>query len=373
MRQTPARDSSDDRDSHDQISGFSSILRAQGSLTISSWCDKIHPIFNFLTIRKDSKMNQKLSIARLFLISAILMNLICFFFNSNLLSNLQQSKESLQEQMKIPEISTPKIENMIDVGGRKLDCCLYGSGSPTVVLVSGLEAPQAYWNPVIPNLAAITTVVTYDRAGIGESEIGDLPAHGEQSAKDLHVLLDKSGVPRPYILVGHSYGGSVVRLFASMYPDNLGGLILEDTQHEDVLIELRKILKGKDLDTFEQLLVDMFSTPENPKTEIDYRNMVREQVRNSKSLPQIPLVVLTSAGRAKAMGPMFSEEALEKMAESDSALNKKLAALIPGGRLIIVEGTGHNIHVDKPDALIAPVVEMIKKVRAKQENERINQ
>jgi pimeloyl-ACP methyl ester carboxylesterase len=145
----------------------------------------------------------------------------------------------------------------------------------------------------------------------------------------------------------------------------MGGLILEDTQHEDVLIELRKILKGKDLEAFEQLVVDMFSAPENPKTEGDYRNMTREQVRKSRPLPRIPFVVLTSPDRAKAMGPMFSDEAIEEMAKSDSALNKKLAALIPGGRQIIVEGAGHNIHMDKPEALIAPVVEMIKRVREK--------
>jgi pimeloyl-ACP methyl ester carboxylesterase len=310
-------------------------------------------------------MNQKLSVTRLFLSGIFLMNLI--FLNSSLLSDSQASTGSPQEDIKIPEISTPKIENMIDVGGRKLDCCVYGNGSPTVVLVSGLEAPQAYWNSVIPDMAAKTTVVTYDRAGIGKSEINDLPAHGEQSAKDLQVLLDKLGVPRPYILVGHSYGGSVVRLFASMYPDKMGGLILEDTQHEDVLKELRKILEGKDLEAFEQLVADMFSEPENPKTEADYREITREQLRRSKPLPQIPFVVLTSAGRTKAMGPMFSDEAIEKMAESDFALNKKLAALIPGGRLVIVEGAGHNIHVDKPEALIAPVVKMIQEVREKKE------
>jgi pimeloyl-ACP methyl ester carboxylesterase len=311
-------------------------------------------------------MNQKLSITRLFLISTILMNLICF--NSNLLSSSQASKGFPQEQIRIPEISTPKIENMIDVGGRKLHCCVYGNGSPTVVLVSGFEAPQAYWNSVIPDLAARTTVVTYDRAGIGKSEIGDLPTHGEQSAKDLQVLLDKLGIPRPYILVGHSYGGSVVRLFASMYPDEMGGLILEDTQHEDVLDELRKILKGKDLEAFEQLVVARFSAPENPKTEADYRNITREQVRKSKPLPRIPFVILTSPDRAKAMQPIFSDEAIEKIAKLDFALNKKLAALIPGGRQIIVEGAGHDIHVEKPEALIEPVVEMIKEVREKKQN-----
>jgi len=293
----------------------------------------------------------------------ILAAFICL--SPNLLSSSEASKRSPQEHARIPEISTPKIESMIDVGGRKLHCCVYGSGSPTVVLSSGLEAPQVYWNPVIPDLAAKTTVLTYDRAGIGKSEIGDLPAHGEQSARDLHILLDKLGLPKPYILVGHSWGGLIVRLFASMYPDDMGGLILEDTQHEDNLIELRKILKGKDLEAFDQMLGDRFNPPENPKTEADYRNMTREQLRKSKPLPRIPYVILTAAGRAKAMGDMFSDEAIEEMAKSDAALNQKLAALIPGGRLTIVEGTGHNIHVDKPEVLIAPVVEMIEMVREK--------
>lgn len=294
-------------------------------------------------------MSQGSSFAGLFLISTFVMSL----------------HGSPQEQARIPEISTPKIEKMIDVGGRKLDCCVYGKGAPTVVLVSGLEAPQAYWNSVIPELAARTTVVTYDRAGVGKSEIGDLPTHGERSARDLQALLDKMNVPKPYILVGHSYGGNVVRLFASMDPEDMGGLILEDTQHEDVLVEMRKILKGKDLEAFDRLMADRFRTPEDPKTEADYREMTREQVRKSKPLPLIPFVILTSAGRAKAMQPLFSDEAIEEIERSDTALNNKLAALIPGGKQIIVEGTGHDIHVDKPAALIAPLVEMITEVREK--------
>jgi pimeloyl-ACP methyl ester carboxylesterase len=266
-----------------------------------------------------------------------------------------------------PALPAPaaKIKKLVDVGGRKLDCRVYGQGSPTVVLVSGLEAPQAYWDSVIPDLAARTTVVTYDRAGVGKSEIGDLPTHGEQSVKDLQVVLEKLSVPKPYILVGHSYGGNIVRLFASMFPDEMGGLILEDTQHEDVLNEMRKILDGKDLEAFDELMAARFNTPEHPKTEADYRDMTREQIRKSKPLPRIPYVVLMAAGRAKAMAPLFSDRAIEKIARLDSDLNDQLAALIPGGRQVIVEGTGHDIHVDKPEVLIAPVMEMIKVVREK--------
>jgi pimeloyl-ACP methyl ester carboxylesterase len=308
-------------------------------------------------------MNQRSAITPLSLMSALLMSLISF--NPDLLSGSRAGPGSPQEQIRIPEISTPRIERMIDVGGRRLHCFVYGSGSPTVVLVSGLEAPQAYWNPVIPDLAARTTIVTYDRAGVGKSEIGGLPTHGARSASDLHVLLDKLAVPRPYILVGHSYGGSIARLFASLYPDDMGGLVLEDTQHEDALIEMRRILTGKDLEAFDQLMADRFSTPAHPKTEADYREMTREQIRKSKPLPRIPYVIMTSAGRAKAMAPLFSDEAIEKLAKLDEILNGRLAALIPGGRLVIVEGTGHDIHMDKPEALVVPVVEMIGQARGR--------
>lgn len=288
--------------------------------------------------------------------------------STDLRSVSQASMSSPETRGELPEISTPRTESMIDVGGRRLHCFVYGNGSPTVVLVSGLEIPQEYWNSVIPELAARATVVTFDRAGIGKSEIGDLPTHGVQSARDLRALLDKLRVPKPYILVGHSYGGSVARLFASMYPDDMGGLILEETQHEDVLDGMRNVLKGRDLETFEQVLVPGFEAPENPKTENDYRNATREQLRKIRPLPRIPFVILTCVDRAKAMQPMFSDEAIEELAKLDSALMNQLTASVPGGRQIMVEGTGHNIHVDKPEALTAPVVEMIEEVKEKKRN-----
>ena len=266
------------------------------------------------------------------------------------------------QRIAIPEISTPGTEKMVDVGGRKLDCCVYGNGGPTVVLVSGFGAPQSYWNSVVPDLADQITVVTYDRAGIGRSEIGDLPTHGLQATKDLHALLEKLNVPQPYILVGHSYGGGVVRLYASNHPDRMGGLILVDTQHEDILDEQRKALTGKDLETLEQM-VERFGTPENPRTEADYRNITLEQLKNSKPLPRIPFVVISAGDRSKGMPPMFSEEGKEKLQLLGAQLQQKLVDLVPGGEHIVVEGVGHNIHAEKPEALIEPTLEMVTEVR----------
>ena len=267
-----------------------------------------------------------------------------------------------QQRVSIPEISTPKLEKMIDVGGRKLHCCRYGEKGPTVVLVSGFGAQQSYWNTVVPDLAAKTTVVTFDRAGIGDSEIGNLPTHGLQSAKDLYSILKQLGTPKPYILVGHSYGGDVVRIFASLYPDCMGGLILEDTQHESILEEQRTVLTGSDLEMLEQM-VARFGTPENPVSEADYRNITRKQAGSTKPLPRIPFVVLTAGDRLRAMPPMFSDEGKEKLATLGLELQQRLVALIPGGEHIVIEGVGHNIHIEKPDALIEPISEMIDRIR----------
>lgn len=79
-------------------------------------------------------------------------------------------------------------------------------------------------------------------------------------------------------------------------------------------------------------------------------------------------MILTCTDRAKAMQPMFSDGAIEELLKLDLALMKKLAGSIPGGRQIMVEGTGHDVHVDKPEVLIAPVVEMIKGVQEKTRN-----
>jgi len=85
-------------------------------------------------------------------------------------------------------------------------------------------------------------------------------------------------------------------------------------------------------------------------------------VKNNKPLPQVPFVVLTAGDRSKGMPPVFTDEANKNIAELGIELQKKVVALIPGGKHIIVDGVGHNMHLEKPEALIEPVLEMIKEV-----------
>ena len=118
---------------------------------------------------------------------------------------------------------------LVDVGGYALHLECSGSGSPTVVLEPGAGGTSASMAWVVPAVAEQTRVCVYDRAGRGGSEPADRPDDGAQVAADLHTLLQKAGVPGPYILAGHSFGGLYVRIFAARYPEEVAGLVLIDS------------------------------------------------------------------------------------------------------------------------------------------------
>jgi pimeloyl-ACP methyl ester carboxylesterase len=109
-----------------------------------------------------------------------------------------------------------------------------GSGSPTVILEAAADMMSADWGWVQPDIATRTRVCAYDRAGMGWSEAGPLPRDARHVAHELHTLLTKANIPRPYVLVGHSAGGLYVRLYAALYPTDVAGLVLVDPGHPDM-------------------------------------------------------------------------------------------------------------------------------------------
>jgi pimeloyl-ACP methyl ester carboxylesterase len=127
---------------------------------------------------------------------------------------------------------------MIDVGGHRLYIECTGSGGPAVILQPGLGASSSSWAAIAPAVAATTTVCTYDRAGHGRSDEAAGPQDGIALATDLHTLLERAGVPGPYVLVGHSSGGPYVRVFAAQYPDEVAGMVLLDAQPADAFTSL---------------------------------------------------------------------------------------------------------------------------------------
>ena len=147
------------------------------------------------------------------------------------------SYETIQEQVDRSVTAMPG--HLIDIGGRRLYVHCTGSGSPTVVLVSGLAETSVYWGGwIAPAVAQNTTVCAYDRAGQGWSDPPASPQDGAAVATDLHTLLANAQIPGPYVLVGHSTGGAYARVFAARYPDQVAGMVFLDSQPNEAFTGL---------------------------------------------------------------------------------------------------------------------------------------
>lgn len=132
-------------------------------------------------------------------------------------------------------ISTKKDENrypppgkLVDVGGYRLHINSTGKEGPTVVFDAGMGCNSLDWSLVQPEVAKFARVCIYDRAGNGWSDESPLERTSQNIVNELHTLLQNSGEKGPFILVGHSFGGPNVLLFASLYPDEVAALVLVD-------------------------------------------------------------------------------------------------------------------------------------------------
>lgn len=258
-----------------------------------------------------------------------------------------------------PVAGPERIDGLYDVGeGRQLYLSCVGTGSPTVVLESGLGDPAAPWFGIESAVIQTKRVCSYDRAGSagGASEPAKEPRTGEDAVADLHALLGAADVPGPYVLVGHSIGGLFVRLYAHTYPDEVVGLVPVDASHEEQDVRLEQLV-GPEL--WEQLQQRITQAP-NPEG-MDFA-ATADQVRAARSeapLPSMPLVVVT-AGQPEDPAlfppdwPVAEDAALWKEIQAD------LANLVPGGEQVVAERSGHYVHQTQPEL----VVEAIQKVIA---------
>ena len=122
---------------------------------------------------------------------------------------------------------------LVDIDGSRLHMHVVGTGSPTVVFEAGLGAMSAGWGWIQPEIGKLTRTVSYDRAGLGWSDASPSHPSALLTSLRLHKLLQATGIPGPYVLVGHSMGGLLVRVFANLYSDEVAGMVLVDASHPD--------------------------------------------------------------------------------------------------------------------------------------------
>lgn len=282
----------------------------------------------------------------------------------------------------IDDFKYPPTGQLIDVGGYKLHFNASGHGDLTVVCDAGLSGTSLGWSLVQAEASKFARVCSYDRAGYAWSD----PAPSERTsiniANELYTLLKKAEIPGPYILVGHSFGGANVLLFADLYPEETVGVILVDSVHEDMLVEmpfpspsffdhpkvqwLLSFVGYKRLKGPSEEIETMFS-PLPPQIKAAYiaqmnktgytETVNREMAGFSESLSQLseqkmplqqPLTVISA-------GVISSGEEGEKWKQLQKRLLKKSVK----SKQIVAENSDHMINHHQPEIIVEAIREMI--------------
>jgi pimeloyl-ACP methyl ester carboxylesterase len=288
----------------------------------------------------------------------------------------------------------PARGQLVDVGGSRLHIYCVGDGSPTVVLDAGLGGFSLDWSLVQPQLAGSTRVCTYDRAGYGWSDPNPRSRTPGQIADELHTLLVNAGIQGPYVLVGHSAGGKHVRLFADRHLQDVTGMVFVDARHEYVDANRSAgalAAEHKQQRRFQRVIwilariglvrpfwaalwPKFWPTTENltPETRAEIgvlqarpqqiRTVLREdalktddnaQLSAAASLGDRPLIVL-AAGETVKNDPVWLPA------------QQHLARLSSNAKLIVVDGSDHYIHWDRPTLVIEAITQVVEAARTNQ-------
>lgn len=238
----------------------------------------------------------------------------------------------------------------VDVGGHGLQVLAGGQGSPAVIFEGGFGTGIASWSTVQRDVAALAQTFSYDRAGIGQSDPGPKPRSAKQIAAELHMALEKSGVKPPYVMVGHSFGGIYVRVFADMYPREVVGMVLIDPSQES----FNDWLKKNEPDRVKAAQSNMSKEREGVQAEFAAVDTSYEQARLAKVPAGIPVTIL-SATEDERLPAEAQKVWIEK--------HKEWAGTVPASKHIVLEKTTHFIQVQHPALVLDTIKQVLKRTQ----------
>lgn len=302
---------------------------------------------------------------------------------------------------------------LVDLGGHGLHLWCQGTGAPTVVLSAGAGDYSFDWEPVIEGLRDRVRVCSYDRAGFAWSAVGPVPRTMAQEAFEVRAALRGAGVEGPYVLVGHSVGGLVVRVFARDYPGDVAGLVLVDPTHEDTrLMYQGTIVRVRDSarpvavprPTTYAASPPPPPTPEQEKEFAEFRAFLgpprikppfdrlspRAQAwrlwalgamralpsdeywpeeldalarrRRADELGGVPVAIVLPAARALPDGAPAQER---EMAAEKRAQKEDLVRLSRDAVLIRADSGGHHVHLEQPDVVVDAIRRVVECARGR--------
>lgn len=282
----------------------------------------------------------------------------------------------------------PMTGRLFDVGGYRMHIDCAGEGSPTVILESGLGDSYTSWRKVQPEIAKFSRVCSYDRAGLGYSDSSSQPRTSKVIAGELHALLQAAGIAPPYVLVGHSMGGFDVRLYASLYRNEVAGMVLVDASHPDqenrfppelknmeggwlreaefleytMPLGVPRLLGLCDADAVQRAAECNFHTAAESVAELKSFPESAAQAAATSSLGDLPLAVL-SHDPDKPSSDLPADLA-KPVNDAWEKMQKELSQLSTRGTQVVAKNSSHYIQVDRPDVVIDAVRGVVDQVRA---------
>jgi len=261
-----------------------------------------------------------------------------------------------------PTTLAAQAHRLVDVGPYQLDVVVAGSGSPALVLEAGLGDSLSDWNPVLADLARLSTVVAYSRPSAAPS--GGPQDYGvAQSVRDLHALLARLGLGPPYVLVARSYGGIIARLYTSTHPADVAGLVLVDATHEQQVQRWGTVdprYPGQFRAFFDSLLRTMPPGAQAAETRETVRIQAAGAVEGMKPLPDIPIAVLTSM---KADPNATYVNGTARGHELWREMHDEWFRRSTNGMHIETTRSGHPIQRDEPRLVVEAVEFVLSRVR----------
>jgi len=253
---------------------------------------------------------------------------------------------------------------LVPVGDHRLDVVREGGGGPAIVFETGLADSLNVWLPMVRTMAEYTTAVAYSRAGFGRSDPGPPDHSVPHAVADLHTLLHRLPITPPYILVARSYGSLISRLYTSMYPEDVAGIVLVDGTHEQQVKRWAVIDSAypREFRTYYDSVLAQL--PRGPEAD-EIRETVKIQgagaVPGLNPLPDIPIAVITSM---KSDETSRYVNGTARGHEVWRALHDEWFRRSRNGIHIETSRSGHGIQDDEP-ALVATAIRFVlDRVRA---------
>jgi pimeloyl-ACP methyl ester carboxylesterase len=316
--------------------------------------------------------------------------------------------QALKAQTEPP---VPAPGKMVDIGGWKIHLNCTGEAKPnqpTIILEAGAGDFSVEWSLVQPSIAQFARVCSYDRAGDGWSELGPHPRTMKQLVYELHTLMERAGEKAPFLLIGQSFGGVVVRLYHMTYPNEVAGMMLIDAgrldpwrfidgklQHANEMAKGTPVLAVK---TSNPLRESDIPAGARAQMEAGARNLVARANESRDKLPdeakrmrtwalgtvkhvaayvnpfeaeELALMLADSKGTEYPLGDLpltvisaGRAQYDEKWLEDDHTRSQAaMAKLSRNGKQIVAKESGHHVHIDQPELVTNAIRELLAAVK----------